>query len=97
MLNKAKVCFKAMFKVKKSNKTKQVFFRIKVLFFQFNRVIFDSENDFASCIKQSFPHLKTNKLRRKQWRILRSLIGKPRRYLFTEKNHFFMCDLFIKA
>ena len=46
----------------------------------FDRVIFESENDFSLCIKQSFPRLKTLKLRRKQWCILRSLIGKPRRY-----------------
>lgn len=45
----------------------------------FSRVIFESENDFALCIKQSFPRLNTNKLRRKQWSILRGLIGKPRR------------------
>ena len=44
-----------------------------------NRVIFESENDFSLCLKQSFPRLKTTKLRRKQWCILRSLIGKPRR------------------
>lgn len=44
-----------------------------------DKVIFESENDFSLCIKQSFPRLKTRKLRRKQWCILRSLIGKPRR------------------
>lgn len=54
------------------------------------RVIFESENDFALCIKQSFPRLKTTKLRRKQWCILRSLIGKPRRCsdaFFQEERH----------
>jgi protein lin-9 len=44
-----------------------------------DRVIFESENDFSLCIQQSFPKLKTRKLTRKQWCILRSLIGKPRR------------------
>ncbi|CAF0851001.1 unnamed protein product [Brachionus calyciflorus] len=44
-----------------------------------DRVIFESENDFSLCIKQSFPRLKAQKLTRKQWCMIRSLIGKPRR------------------
>lgn len=44
-----------------------------------DRVIFESENDFVLCMKQSFPRLKTHKLTRKQWCMVRSLIGKPRR------------------
>lgn len=44
-----------------------------------DRVIFESENDFTLCMKQSFPRLKTQKLTRKQWCMIRSLIGKPRR------------------
>jgi hypothetical protein len=44
-----------------------------------DRVIFDCENDFSLCLKQSFPTLKTTQLNRKQWNILRSMIGKPRR------------------
>jgi len=44
-----------------------------------DKVIFESENDFSLCLKQSFPRLKMNKLTRKQWCIVRSLIGKPRR------------------
>lgn len=44
-----------------------------------DRVIFESENDFSLCIQQSFAKLKTRKLTRKQWCIVRSLIGKPRR------------------
>ncbi len=43
------------------------------------RVIFDSENDFSICLKQSFPRLIKKKMRRKEWCIIRSLIGKPRR------------------
>lgn len=43
------------------------------------RVIFDTENDFTLCLKQSFPRLKTTKLRRKQWSLIRTMIGKPRR------------------
>jgi len=30
-------------------------------------------------VRQSFPRLKTRQLRRKQWTLVRSLIGKPRR------------------
>ena len=44
-----------------------------------DRVIFESENDFILCMKQSFPRLKTQKLTRKQWCMIRSFIGKPRR------------------
>lgn len=44
-----------------------------------DKVIFESENDFSLCLKHSFPRLKTRKLNRKQWCIIRSLIGKPRR------------------
>jgi len=55
-----------------------------------DKVIFESENDFSLCIKQSFPRLKTRMLSRKQWCILRSLIGKPRRCsdaFFQEERH----------
>ncbi|RNA41334.1 lin-9 -like protein [Brachionus plicatilis] len=44
-----------------------------------DRVIFESENDFTLCMKQSFPRLRAQTLTRKQWCMVRSLIGKPRR------------------
>lgn len=44
-----------------------------------DRVLFDGDNDFHVCLRESFPNLKTHKLRRAEWRELRRLMGKPRR------------------
>lgn len=37
------------------------------------------ENEFQTCLKESFPNLKTNKLTRAEWSKIRRLMGKPRR------------------
>ncbi|XP_067045220.1 protein lin-9 homolog isoform X1 [Acropora muricata] len=44
-----------------------------------DRVLFGGVNDFHVCLKESFPNLKTHKLRRAEWREIRRLMGKPRR------------------
>ncbi|KAL9955438.1 hypothetical protein ACROYT_G036766 [Oculina patagonica] len=44
-----------------------------------DRVLFEGDNDFHVCIKESFPNLKTRRLRRVEWREVRRLMGKPRR------------------
>lgn len=47
-------------------------------FFSF-RVLFEGENDFQICLKESFPALKARKLTRTEWTKIRRLMGKPRR------------------
>ncbi|XP_058948836.2 protein lin-9 homolog isoform X1 [Pocillopora verrucosa] len=44
-----------------------------------DRVLFQGDNDFDVCLRESFPNLKTRKLRRVEWREVRRLMGKPRR------------------
>jgi len=41
--------------------------------------LFNSDNDFCMCLKDSFPELKTYKLTRTHWAKIRRLMGKPRR------------------
>lgn len=41
--------------------------------------LFQGENDFCDCLKESFPQLKTKQLRRVEWCKIRRLMGKPRR------------------
>lgn len=41
--------------------------------------LFQGENDFCNCLKESFPQLKTKHLRRVEWCKIRRLMGKPRR------------------
>jgi len=42
-------------------------------------VLFEGENDFQICLKESFPQLKARKLTRVEWCKIRRLMGKPRR------------------
>ncbi|KAG5277529.1 hypothetical protein AALO_G00118670 [Alosa alosa] len=44
-----------------------------------DRPLFEGDNDFCLCLKDSFPHLKTRKLTRVEWSTIRRLMGKPRR------------------
>jgi hypothetical protein len=44
-----------------------------------DRVLFEGENDFAVCLRESFPQLKTRLLTRVEWCKVRRLMGKPRR------------------
>lgn len=44
-----------------------------------DRPIFLGENDFRACLRDSFPQLKTRRLTRTQWSMIRRLMGKPRR------------------
>ncbi|XP_018585953.1 protein lin-9 homolog [Scleropages formosus] len=44
-----------------------------------DRPLFEGDNDFCLCLKESFPNLKTRKLTRVEWAIIRRLMGKPRR------------------
>ena len=44
-----------------------------------DQVLFEGENDFMVCLKESFPQLKTRRLTRVEWCIVRRLMGKPRR------------------
>ncbi|KAK7098307.1 hypothetical protein V1264_002636 [Littorina saxatilis] len=41
--------------------------------------LFLGENDFCICLQESFPQLKTKRLRRVEWSKIRRLMGKPRR------------------
>ncbi|KAI0225412.1 Lin-9-like protein [Lamellibrachia satsuma] len=44
-----------------------------------DRALFEGENDFCICLRESFPQLKTRSLTRMQWCKIRRLMGKPRR------------------
>lgn len=48
--------------------------------FSFSRPLFEGDNEFCLCLKESFPNLKTRKLTRVEWGTIRRLMGKPRRY-----------------
>lgn len=74
----------------------------KYIFFFFSRPLFEGDNEFCLCLKESFPNLKTRKLTRVEWGTIRRLMGKPRRYaLHTIFSHlvsifvwpFKVCDI----
>uniref|UniRef100_A0A8B9RK26 DIRP domain-containing protein n=1 Tax=Astyanax mexicanus TaxID=7994 RepID=A0A8B9RK26_ASTMX len=44
-----------------------------------DKPLFEGDNDFCLCLKESFPNLKTRKLTRVEWGTIRRLMGKPRR------------------
>ncbi|XP_064092892.1 protein lin-9 homolog isoform X3 [Macrobrachium nipponense] len=44
-----------------------------------DKPLFGGENDFQIVLKEAFPQLKTRKLSRRQWGIIRRMMGKPRR------------------
>ncbi|KAM5164432.1 protein lin-9 homolog isoform 2-T3 [Mantella aurantiaca] len=44
-----------------------------------DKPLFEGDNDFCVCLKESFPNLKTRKLNRVEWGKIRRLMGKPRR------------------
>ncbi|XP_071595869.1 protein lin-9 homolog isoform X2 [Heliangelus exortis] len=44
-----------------------------------DKPLFEGDNDFCICLKESFPNLKTRKLTRVEWGKIRRLMGKPRR------------------
>ncbi|KAJ3607120.1 hypothetical protein NHX12_026634 [Muraenolepis orangiensis] len=44
-----------------------------------DRPLFEGDNEFCLCLKESFPKLKTRKLTRVEWGTIRRLMGKPRR------------------
>ncbi|CAL1586456.1 unnamed protein product [Knipowitschia caucasica] len=44
-----------------------------------DRPLFEGDNEFCLCLKESFPNLKTRKLCRVEWGTIRRLMGKPRR------------------
>jgi hypothetical protein len=44
-----------------------------------DKVLFEGENDFMVCLRESFPQLKTRRLTRVEWCKVRRLMGKPRR------------------
>lgn len=44
-----------------------------------DRPLFEGDNDFQICLRESFPQLKTRKLTRCEWSKIRGLMGKPRR------------------
>ncbi|NXH18157.1 LIN9 protein, partial [Bucco capensis] len=44
-----------------------------------DKPLFEGDNDFCICLKESFPTLKTRKLTRVEWGKIRRLMGKPRR------------------
>ncbi|XP_050362450.1 protein lin-9 homolog isoform X2 [Nymphalis io] len=44
-----------------------------------DKALFDGENDFIICLKESFPQLTNKKLTQVQWAKIRRMMGKPRR------------------
>ncbi|XP_072942004.1 protein lin-9 homolog [Epargyreus clarus] len=44
-----------------------------------DKALFDGENDFMICLKESFPQLTNHKLTQVQWTKIRRMMGKPRR------------------
>lgn len=44
-----------------------------------DKALFDGENDFMICLKESFPQLANRKLTQVQWAKIRRMMGKPRR------------------
>ncbi|XP_071831216.1 protein lin-9 homolog [Apostichopus japonicus] len=44
-----------------------------------DKPLFEGDNDFCICLQESFPQLKTRKLTRTEWCMIRRLMGKPRR------------------
>jgi len=46
---------------------------------EIDRALFLGDNDFSQCLKDYFPKLKTRKLIRVQWSMIRRMMGKPRR------------------
>ncbi|KAL7063835.1 hypothetical protein AAHC03_05778 [Spirometra sp. Aus1] len=44
-----------------------------------DRPLLLSENDFRICLRENFPNIKTRRLTRAHWSLLRRLMGKPRR------------------
>lgn len=44
-----------------------------------DKALFEGENDFKICLKESFPQLANQKLTRVQWAKIRRMMGKPRR------------------
>ncbi|MEQ2304633.1 Protein lin-9 [Ameca splendens] len=44
-----------------------------------DRPLFEGDNEFCLCLRESFPNLKTRKLTRVEWGTIRRLMGKPRR------------------
>lgn len=44
-----------------------------------DQTLLGGENDFCTCLRETFPNLKTRKLTRTEWCKIRRLIGKPRR------------------
>nr|CAD7568924.1 unnamed protein product [Timema californicum] len=51
---------------------------VTLCFFPY-RPLFEGDNDFMTCLKESFPQIKTRKLTRVEWCQIRRLMGKPRR------------------
>ncbi|XP_034234942.1 protein lin-9 homolog [Thrips palmi] len=44
-----------------------------------DKTLFEGDNDFMVCLRESFPQLRTRKLTRVEWCQMRRMMGKPRR------------------
>uniref|UniRef100_A0A0K0EDB6 DIRP domain-containing protein n=1 Tax=Strongyloides stercoralis TaxID=6248 RepID=A0A0K0EDB6_STRER len=63
-------------KLKKTRQWMQYEFFYSALDYQ----LYLGDNDFNTCLKTDFPNLKTRILTMPEWRIVKKLIGKPRRF-----------------
>lgn len=53
--------------------------KILTVALMFSRPLFGGENDFQIVLKEAFPDLRTRRLTRRQWGMIRRMMGKPRR------------------
>lgn len=44
-----------------------------------DKTLFEGDNDFTICLKESFPQMKSRKMTRVEWCKIRRMMGKPRR------------------
>lgn len=76
-----KVCQKIGYKLRNLLKLPKAhkFVSYEWFYSSIDKPLFDGENDFQVCLRESFPLLKTRMLTRVEWSKIRQMMGKPRR------------------